>query len=223
MQKINTRRVQKELSVLRVLVAALQALVPGDEKSRRSATFCGNPNNPALTAFSIGRVTLDKIGDFVSKLHAQLALDEIGVMLDAVVLKPVIYKSAEDVRNQSLKKTMFVNLSLCKWTRERVMQAVASQCPNDKYYDIDVLPAILDQLDSDIEVVEFEQNCEGVEYPRKNRKQDKRFRSPLISAEQAMAVMRSLGIEGAAKELLPALGFVAKAKVEKKQEDNAQG
>ena len=54
----------------------------------------------------------------------------------------------------------------------------------------------------------------------KTRKQSLKFRNPLISAEQAMAVMESLGIGGAADKLLPALGFMAKP--EKKEVTDGQ-
>jgi hypothetical protein len=221
MSEINTRRVVRELSVLRALVSALKALVDTGEKGR-PATYYPNPNNPALTAFSVGRVPLDKIAVFLGGLYEQLATNEIGVMLDAIVLKPVIYKSAEDARTHSLKKTMFVNLSLCTWTREAIARMTTAAAPNDKFYNIDLLIPILDQLDADIEVVKFENECEDNDRPQrpKTRKQSLKFRNPLISAEQAMAVMESLGIGGAADKLLPALGFMSKP--EKKEVPDGQ-
>jgi hypothetical protein len=221
---INTRRVERELVVLRSVVGALQALVmAGEEDKRRPPTYYPNPNNPALVAFSIGRVPLDQLAGFLTTLHEQLGTNQIGVMLDAVVFKPVAYKSAEDAKNHSLKKTMFLNFSLCTWTREAMLRLTAEKCPNDKFYDVAALIPILDQLDADIEVVKFENQCGESERPRRpnsNRKPSKPLRAPLISVEQAMSVMESLGLGSAAEKLLPALGIMPKGK---REVEDAQG
>lgn len=217
MNEINTERVQKELAVLRTLVGALVALATDNREKGKSATYYPNPNNPALTAFSIGRVPLDRIAAFLGELYKQLALNEIGVMLDAIVLKPLIYKSREDARNHSLKKTMFINLSLSTWTREAIARMTTAVAPNDKFYNVELLLPIIDQLDADIEVVKFEQSCEDNDRaPRRTARKKPTLYRPLITPEQAMQVMEQLGIGDAAKTLLPALGIYSKEETDAK-------
>jgi hypothetical protein len=205
MQEINTRRVKRELAVLRLLVSALKALVTECGELGKYATYYPNPGQRVLTAFRADRIPINKISEFLGGLYTQLAANEIGVMLDTVVLKPLVYKSAEDARNMSLKKTLYVNLSLCTWTRENIGRLTVAAAPNDKFYNVDLLVPIIDQLDADIEVVEFERSCVDTDRPSR-----KRIKAPLLSKETAMKILGDFNMEGIAPSLLPALGIMNK-------------
>lgn len=210
--EVNTRRITRELEVLVWLVSALRALV---DDGGRPPTFCPNPNDDRLTSFSVMRVPIAKIGAFFSELHEQLDLNKIGVMLDAIVLKALVYRSAQDAKEHSLKKTMFLNFSLSIWTRENIMRKVKAEYPEERFYSMEALEKILPDLVADAAVLQFEEEeCEG---PRDHRhsKRGRRsapLRTPLIDPEKAMAVLDQFGLGGVAGELLPALGMKAKPK-----------
>jgi len=223
MMDVNTRRANSEMVVLRGVVAELQALAKTEDEEgakTRVATYYPNPQNPHLIAMSVGKVDIDKIGALLSKVHEMLAENRIGVMLDAVVLKPLQYRTGDEARTLSLKKTLFLNFSLSTWVRENIAQATAKACPNDKFYDVANMLPILDSLEADLEVLRFEQECEKNDRPvRKPRKASKPLGAPLITADQARSVMESLGLAGAADALLPALGIMPS----KKGANNAEG
>lgn len=214
---VNVRRVLREVNVLRTVVEGMQAL--GGE---RPPTFYPNPNDNCLTAFAVERVPLDRLAEFLGVLHGALSVNQIGVMLDAVVLKPV----SGDPREHSLKKKMFVNLSLCTWTRENLMRLVKLSRPDDKFYAVDILttpfdPAegskvsILDRLEADAEVLRFENECEEPERRRpvaRSKSKNTTPRAPLITAEALQAVLEQAVLErfdlgAAGKVVLPALGL----------------
>lgn len=210
MQVINTQRVQSELKVLRAMIALLTGIVATSNGKGKPATYFPNTNNPVLTAFTLAHVSLEKVAALLSGLYEELASTQIGVMLDTVVIKPgaITYKSADDERLNSLKKKVFINLSLSTWTRENIGRLTVAAAPNDKFYNVDLLSPILDQLEADIEVVKFEQDCEGYDAPAPSRysqpprKPQPRLRAPLIRVEEAFKVLEQFSIGGSAAQAL---------------------
>lgn len=208
----NTKRVRKEITVLRSVSKNLQALSEGAD---RAPTYGPNPRNDKHICFSTPALPINKIGAFLEESHVELEKAQLGTMLDNVMLRPVTYRSADDVRKWSLTKKAYVNFFVCDYTRDAIATATKSAMPDSENYPLPLLIEILDKLEADVESLEFENNCEE-ETPKPRRKP---VRAPLFSAEQALAVMSQLGLGDGAQKVAAALGIVPA----KTEEPDAEG
>jgi len=194
---------------LRSVVTSLMALC--NENELRPPTYHGNPKNPKLLSLSVWRTPFNKLGQFVMDLHGWLVENQISYMFDSVVMQPVICKTSEEVRLHGLKKKMYLNFYLCDWTRENIINLTEKKFSSgaENYY-IPTLAEIINDLEAEIECMEYEEACVDPVAPRySGRKTNKSFRAPLISAEQALEVMSNLGIgESMQQSIATALGLV---------------
>jgi hypothetical protein len=234
-QDTNIRRVLREINVLRSVVEGLTALFTANtEERKRPPTVYENPNDPALTTFRIERIPLDKLSWFIGVLHTALAANSIGVMLDNIGFKPV----SGDPREHSLKRTMYLNVVLCTWTRENLYKLLKTACPDDKYRNVNLLvapfdpetpksPSILDRLEADAEIMRFEgPNVsieEDEERSRRTVRKGPKMRAPLISVDQARGILENLHMGDTGKALLPALGCVKKIFDKKTEANHEEG
>lgn len=208
---MNTRRINSELVVLRSVAKSMADLVSDQQPGENSrVTFAPKPNDPCLTSFSVRKVPMDRLVGFLGDLHQKLADNQIGILLDTATMKAVPGNPKEN----SLKKTLFLNFAFSTFTRDAIMKRVDVLCPNDRYYDIHVLteaqdgqPSILDSVEADLEALKFEDTCEDEVRRPGERRTFKR--TPLVTLDQIKSALEQFDIADASAALLPVLGHVA--------------
>jgi hypothetical protein len=221
---VDTRMVKRELTVLREAVKGLQTLA---KETHSVATFTPNPQKQMLTAFSLKGVPINELTGFLDLLHDQLEREGVGAILDAIVLKPMAYRRNERIDESSLNRAMFVNFYFSPWIRENIMGRAVLAAPSEKFYNVNLLPEILDTLDAELELLVYEQSC--VDRADKSGYERDLLQkghvcnsgavqvsitqpSSMVSLEKALKVLEECGFGEMAKKLLPILQFKKEGK-----------
>ena len=203
--QIKSGRVKREIKTLRWIVETLRDVAEAD--GLQEALFGAHAHNKAQITIMMPDVPMDLIGHVIEKLHEVLDTHRVGMMVDSITLRTVFHKKIPaDIRKWSLEKTLVLNIAPIRWLRDNIVRRSVGDTLAAE--SLGRLTGILDAIEDELNILHFEDHV-CVDPPKVIPPP---VTSPLLSMDTARRVMQNfqMGVPEDMRELLPALGLIAK-------------